>query len=209
MKSLIFDFDGTLADSFPLVVDIFHELTDENYDKSSQKMQDMRGHSTVEVAQKLKVPWWRLPFVVARGRKLMHERMQGVAPFLEMGPVIYQLHRNGYRLFIISTNSVKNIEALLDGHDLRQFFEDIEGDVAMFGKAKAIRRIMQEHDLEPEDCTYIGDEERDILAARQAGVQAAAVGWGYGIEQVLQAAKPDAIAHAPEDLLKIFDLKQV
>lgn len=209
MKALIFDFDGTLADSFPLVVDIFHELTNRDYHMSSEEMKDLRGRTSYDLVRKLDIPWWRVPLLVARGRALMHERIVGVEPFPKVGPVLHQLHIMGYRLFIVSTNSPKNIEQMLDKHDLHQFFEDIYGNVSMFSKAKTLRRILKEHELRAADCAYIADEERDIQAAHRVGMHAVAVGWGYNIPEVLKASQPHAFARTPEDLLHIFDGKQV
>jgi len=53
--------------------------------------------------------------------------------------------------------------------------------------------------LEPRDCVYLGDDQRDVDAARAAGMPCVAVEWGYG--QDLQAWKADAIIARPGDLI--------
>jgi phosphoglycolate phosphatase len=54
--------------------------------------------------------------------------------------------------------------------------------------------------LEPRQCVYLGDDLRDIQAARAAGMRCVAVGWGYG--QGLPAWNADAVIARPEDLIE-------
>jgi phosphoglycolate phosphatase len=53
--------------------------------------------------------------------------------------------------------------------------------------------------LEPRQCVYLGDDLRDIQAARSAGMRCVAVGWGYGAG--LSAWNADATIAHPSDLL--------
>jgi phosphoglycolate phosphatase len=53
--------------------------------------------------------------------------------------------------------------------------------------------------LPPADCIYLGDDQRDIQAARGAGMPCVAVQWGYGAD--LHAWEADAILEQPADLL--------
>ena len=50
---------------------------------------------------------------------------------------------------------------------------------------------------------YIGDETRDIEAARNNDLISIAVTWGYNTEQVLQDYSPTYVVHEPNDLLSI------
>lgn len=202
-KTLIFDFDGTIADSFALVVDIFHELTGRSPALSAEEIRALRGHSGREVVKKLGIRWYRLPFLVAKGRKTMHRRLGEVQPFPGIGPILYQLRNRGYQLFVVSTNERVSIERFLTEHDMRQFFEEIYGNIGLFGKAKALRKILREQELRTQDCIYIGDEERDVSAAKKLTMPTIAVTWGYNSEQALRASGPTYVARKPEELLTI------
>jgi phosphoglycolate phosphatase-like HAD superfamily hydrolase len=47
---------------------------------------------------------------------------------------------------------------------------------------------------------YVGDEERDVVAARQAGVDIAAVTWGYNSPELLAVQEPDYLIDYPDEL---------
>ena len=56
--------------------------------------------------------------------------------------------------------------------------------------------------VEPCDCVYVGDDERDVLAARAAGMPAIAVTWGYRLEgDDPETWLAEAMARAPRELL--------
>lgn len=53
-----------------------------------------------------------------------------------------------------------------------------------------------------DDCVYVGDDERDIAAARAAGMRSVAVLWGYRLhDDTPETWQADAMVHAPRDLL--------
>jgi N-acetyl-D-muramate 6-phosphate phosphatase len=54
-------------------------------------------------------------------------------------------------------------------------------------------------DLAPGQCVYLGDDQRDIKAARAAGMPTIAVKWGYGMD--LHTWEADAVLERPEDLI--------
>lgn len=54
----------------------------------------------------------------------------------------------------------------------------------------------------PGDCVYVGDDERDILAARAAGMRSLVALWGYRLQQDDPLSwQADAMARQPADLL--------
>ena len=57
--------------------------------------------------------------------------------------------------------------------------------------------------LHPSNVLYVGDEVRDIEAAKKAGIRIAAVTWGYNSKKALEAYKPDYLVTKPEELLQI------
>ena len=56
-----------------------------------------------------------------------------------------------------------------------------------------------------EQCIYIGDDERDIIAGKEAGMKTIAVTYGYSLDKdAAIACKPDAIAHHPKEIMAIL-----
>jgi hypothetical protein len=79
----------------------------------------------------------------------------------------------------------------------------VVGGTGLFGKAGALRRQARGRAFDPGRLVYVGDELRDLEAARDARVRFAAVAWGYTPLERLAAAGPDFQCRHPRDLLSI------
>jgi phosphoglycolate phosphatase-like HAD superfamily hydrolase len=91
----------------------------------------------------------------------------------------------------------------LRANGVEHHFAFVIGYPRLFGKGKALRRILKADRLEPADVLYIGDEVRDVEAARKAGVAMAAVTWGFHAEPLLRANRPDYVVSDPRELLRV------
>jgi phosphoglycolate phosphatase len=208
MKTLIFDFDGTIADSFELVLDIAHDLM--GLERFSQDEIDrLRGMPIAKIIRELHIPMRRLPRLVIKGRQRMHERIHEVHPFPGMPEVLHALHDDGFHLLVISSNSERNVRTFLRANNLESYFDGVYGGVAVFNKSNALRKVLRRNQLQPADCFYIGDEVRDVVAATKSGVEPVAVAWGYQTAQALTDCHPFALAKEPVDLLRIFRVGKV
>jgi phosphoglycolate phosphatase-like HAD superfamily hydrolase len=204
MATIIFDFDGTIADSFDFVADFLLEGAGETSWADDQK-QALRGLSMVAMARQLGYSWWRMPRLLLKGRQRMSATMKDVAPFDGMPETIQKLHAEGHELFIVSTNSVKNIHLFLHQHQLHTYFLEVYGGISLFGKAPALRRLFKDQNLEKADAIYIGDETRDVQASQSIDLRVIAVTWGFARPSDLEALKPTALAAEPTDLIKILE----
>ncbi|MBV7485562.1 HAD-IA family hydrolase [Bordetella sp. BOR01] len=190
-----FDFDGTLADTLPW----FESILDGVADKYGFRKVDaaerarLRQRSAHEILKYLGIPLWKMPAIMAHVRQLMREMDPGVRLFDGMADALTQVRATGLRLAVVSSNSAANVQRVL-GPQATQWFDDFECGTDMFGKAAKLKRLLARHRVAPQRCVLVGDEMRDIDAARKAGVRAAAVAWGYN--------HPDALStHAPDDLI--------
>src|SRR3990167_569109 len=198
-SSIIFDFDGTLADSLPLTMDIFYKWSkrDPLPDKT---VQELRNKSVKEVLAYFKIPMWKVPGLLVKGRVDLGRRLAEVPLFTGMDAVLEKLHSESNQLFLMSSNSAVNVNKFLKIHKINGYFTEVYGNAGVFGKAPVMKRIIQKYRLSPRNCFSIGDEIRDIDAAKKVGITSIAVGWGYNGEQILKAHKPDYFAHKPTDL---------
>lgn len=201
MANLIFDFDGTIADSFRLNVDIFCKITGRPATHTQRDIDRLRQMQTREVLRELDISLWQIPFLLSKWRKVMTKRMNEIKPFPAIVPVLQKLQQQGHTLSIVSTNSSQNIELFLANCNLRQFFTDIYGNIGFFGKRRILKRILRDKQLTPTDCFYIGDETRDINAGNKVGMRTIAVTWGYTGDKALQTSRPYILVSAPNDLL--------
>lgn len=195
MAAIIFDFDGTIADSFDYVADFLAsqagvKLTDE-------RRKALRGMSMIAMARQLGFKWRSLPWLFFRGRRRMVHTVTKLEPFKGMPQIIHKLHNEGHELFMISSNNVKNIHRFLHHHKLHKYFLEIYGGVGLFDKAPSLRRLLKEHNFETKEAVYIGDELRDVEAAQSIGLRVVAVSWGFARLNMLEEQKPTALVHNP------------
>jgi phosphoglycolate phosphatase len=103
----------------------------------------------------------------------------------------------------LSSNSSDNIREFLRRHQLDDF--DLVCTASnVFGKAKPLRKLVRRAHWSAADVFYIGDEVRDVLAARDAGVRSVAVTWGYSARAALVSAEPEFLVDTPEELIDML-----
>ena len=200
----MFDFDGTIADSFETLLAIFEEIYPRPKKLTAKEIKQLRGKNLREVIKYFNIKSWQIPRLILKGMPLVSDRIGKINTFPGMPEALKQLHKRGHRMFILSTNSSKNINKFLRKNGLSSYFDEVYGDIGLRTKASALRKIMDEEAIDSSDLAYIGDEVRDIEAAKKAGVMSVGVSWGFNYPSALQKAHPNAIAKTPKDLLKIL-----
>jgi phosphoglycolate phosphatase len=199
-KTVIFDFDGTLADSLNVIVEIFEQLTGRQGTLTKEEMATLRHLPIPVVAQKIGVPMWRVPFLLWRGRRMMRARINEVVLYQGLDDIIQNLHKRGYRLLVVSSNSTYNVRSFLRNNGLDKYFAHIYGGVGLFAKAPALRRILLRNRVHNVEAVYIGDETRDIEACESIGLKCIAVEWGFADPKFLARHNPIALVKTPREL---------
>lgn len=125
-----------------------------------------------------------------------------VQPVAGLAPVLAALAAD-HELLVISSNAAEVIRPLLDRFGIARHFADVLGLEFTLSKVAKIRHAMARFASEPDDTYYIGDTAGDIREAREAGVRAVAVTWGWHTREKLARVDPDVIVDAPADLLAV------
>ena len=202
--AIIFDFDGTIADSFADAVEIFFELNGHEGHVPPAELKRLRGLSLWHAAEELQVRPWKLPYILMRGRRRMARRINHIKLHPGVAELIHQLYDGHHQLFIMSSNSKRNINHFLRRYGLVDQFTAVYGGAGIWNKARFLRRIVKRNRLPAADTWYIADEVRDILAAHEAGLPVVAVGWGYNTADSLQQHNPTALATKPGDIVRLI-----
>ena len=189
-KTLIFDFDGTISDSLELMLDIAHELTHKPQLKNKEEIERFRDLSLVRAVSELDIPKRLWPILLIKGRKMMAERLIEVKLFADIPKVIKEFHDLGFDMYIVSSNSKKTILSILQNYKLDKYFINIYGGIGLLGKAKALGFILKQLSLEPDKTIYIGDETRDIVAAKKNRIKSIGVTWGFMSKKNLLSEEP-------------------
>jgi|SRR5579883_2668811 phosphoglycolate phosphatase len=207
---LIFDFDGTLVNSFYHVVKKTSLLADEfNFRKiKDHEIESLRDLTSLEVLRFLEIPIYNLPRVISRIRKHLHNDMPSLAPVANIRNVLEKLYNAHFSLGILTSNSVENVTLWLDIHDMRHYFDYIHAESRLFSKKHLMKKTLERYKIDKSTAFYIGDETRDIDAARKNAIHSVAVTWGYNSEKVLLQHQPSFMVRKPEELLILFGLQK-
>lgn len=201
----VFDFDGTIADSFDLVVAQYNRMAPRFRVKplDPAELPRLRRLKASALMEEHRVSLWKLPLLVMAMRSAMRDHVADVAPHEGVPEALRALAAHGVRCSVLSTNSTENIGRFLARHDLRMF-ERVEGGVGMFGKARALEKLVARMGVAPRDVVYVGDEARDVDAATRAGVRSVAVAWGYADREALAAHSPTHLVERPAELIDLL-----
>jgi phosphoglycolate phosphatase len=200
-KLVIFDFDGTLADSArwfareldPLAARFgFRQV-------SEAELEALRSSDAGEVLSHLGVPRWKLPFIAHRLRRRMAEDAETIKLFPGAKALLRRLAGQGVVLGVVSSNSAANVRRIL-GPEAAALVEHYACGAALFGKAAKFRTLVRRARVKPYETLCIGDETRDIEAAREAGLASGAVAWGYARREALAARGPTWLFETPDDV---------
>jgi phosphoglycolate phosphatase-like HAD superfamily hydrolase len=205
MRAAIFDFDGTIADSLEQAITAYNQLAPRYRIKpiTREGLPRLRTLSPRAALREHGVTFWNLPWIVRSMRNALHEHVDALEAFPGMPDMLRTLSARGFRLGILSTNSTRNIQRFLARTEL-EVFEHVSGGSSLLGKARALRRLLKRVKLDAGAVTYVGDEVRDIDAARAVGVRSVAVSWGYADRTALLAHQPEHLVDRPEELLALL-----
>ena len=125
--------------------------------------------------------------------------LEAVKHLTGAGETLRRLHTGGVAIAVVSSNAEANVRRVL-GPEHAVLIGRYECGAALFGKAARFRRVLLRFGVAPADALCIGDEVRDVLAARAAGVAFGAVSWGYAAPEVLRAHGAAAVFGTMEEI---------
>jgi len=199
--TVIFDFDGTLANTLDLVARIYNENA-HNYGALPIDMKDLPEYRKLgykKAMKKAKIKWTILPRLVLFISREMKKHMDEVEPYAGIVDVLRVIQKQGVSIGVLTSNDGALVHEYLEKNNFPAF-DFIVSEKTMFGKEKALKRIMKRHGLERNRVLYVGDEPRDITACRKADIKVIGVTWGAGGREGLQAVPPDWLVDTPQEL---------
>ncbi|CUS45162.1 hydrolase, haloacid dehalogenase-like family [hydrothermal vent metagenome] len=204
-RLVIFDFDGTLADSGDWFLSIADHLAERFGFRrvTPEEVEMLRGHTTREVLSYLRIPRWKLPAIGRYLHALLAEQTSRIMLFDGVDSLIGNLADAGMKIALVTSNSEANVRAILGPANVARI-DWFECGASLLGKAPRYRRVLRRSYIEAYEAIAIGDETRDIAAARKAGVTAGAVMWGYAHRDALIRAAPDKVFEHPDEIARLL-----
>lgn len=199
----IFDFDGTLADSFPLFLKTANQLAAKYQFRriEEEEVEVIRAYDARTILKHIGLPLWKAPVVARECRIQMTRDIAQIRLFEGVSDLLQQLSKMGILLAVVSSNSLENVRQVL-GPENTAVVSDFECGVSLLGKRHRLRRVLRKMRVACHDAIYIGDEIRDLEAARSEGIAFGAVAWGYTNVESLKAHSPQEIFMTLGEMVK-------
>lgn len=212
-KLLIFDLDGTIADTIYSIRDGVN-LTMQKYGLHDRTYEDTKrfiGNGAREL-MRLCVPEW-----VYRDAELFDRVLADYDAFYGqtydrvetcydgMESTLRTLKARGYLLAVLSNKQDEYVKKIMDILFEKDFFSDVRGQTELPRKPDpTVPHIIADSLGVPyEDCAFIGDSDVDVLTGKNASMMTVGCSWGYRPRAAL--ADADAIVDSPLEILDIFE----
>lgn len=191
-KLVIFDFDGTLADSFGWLSAIFNEIADRfgfrRIDEAEGER--LRGLGARQIVRELGIAGWKIPFIAIHVRRRMAADLGAIGLFPGVDAMLRGLAARGVAIAVVSSNSEANVRRVL-GPELAALVTYFGCGAGLWAKPAKFRKLLRRAGVAPHEALAVGDELRDQEAARQVGLAFGAATWGFTTAAALRAAGPD------------------
>ncbi|MGL5035552.1 MAG: HAD-IA family hydrolase [Microcystaceae cyanobacterium] len=207
IKAILFDFDGTIADTHDAFLEIVNDLSKEfgypQIDKT--QLEQLKSLHYLDIIKQVGIPTLKIPFLFKRIKKELGTKIATLTPYQAIEPTLLHLQLQGYLLGIVTSNSKENVLVFLKKNNLETIFHFVHSGTTLFGKNKIINRVLREHHLRGSEVIYVGDEIRDIDAAKKSKILMISVGWGFNSPQLLAKHEPDFLVYTPGELLEVVE----
>ncbi|MBX3594253.1 HAD hydrolase-like protein [Sphingomonas sp.] len=202
LRLVIFDFDGTLSDSGGWFLSIVDQVADRfGFNRvEPAEVEQLRGTPTRDVIARLGIPAWKLPFISRHVRRMFGANSHRIRLFDGVPEMLAAIEGAGVKLAIVTSNSEANARAVLGPANSARIAWWACG-ASLFGKAPRFRKILRMSGMPAAHCLSLGDETRDIEAAREVGITAGAVLWGYAHAQAFAHLRPDIAFSTPQSVV--------
>ena len=206
IRGIIFDFDGTLIDSYEAIAEsLNHVRTSFSLPAfPAEEVRPMVGHGLERLIEKAIGPE-RVEEGVKLFRQSYARLCEGKTSILpQVKETLDTLDRRGYQMAIATNKPSYFARDILKALEIDHLFVEVLGpnDVERpKPDPEMIEIIIMRIGLSPEEIVYVGDMPLDVEVGRRAGVAVYAVPTGSSGRDALLEARPDRLLHRFSDLL--------
>lgn len=208
-KHIVFDFDGTIADSAQVALEVYNEMAEE-YKFKQLTMEKYKNLSNLTLKDRFKeigVPYykpWLILELIKKARKEYGKLIDSINLFDGIYAVLQELNKRGYVLSIISTNSRDNIKSFIKDKKL-DFIGEVYSSTGLYGKSEVLKAYLKKNSIKKNEILYVADELRDLKICKKLDIDILSVTWGFDSRDLLSKYEPTYMIHEVEDILKVLD----
>lgn len=201
-RLVAFDFDGTLADTFPWFCSVLNGVADRYRFRrvAAHEVERLRGLSARAIIADLGIPAWKVPLIARHMRALAARDADAIRLFPGVPEMLGALDAAGIGLAVVSSNGEATVRRALGASAGR--IRHYACGAALFGKARHLRAVARGAGVAPGAMLAVGDEIRDAEAAAKAGCAFWAVAWGYTDGAALGAHAPAHLFGEPGEIVR-------
>lgn len=209
IKNILFDLDGTLLDTNELIIQSFKHTYKTHLNKDVDKDEIIKSFGEI-----LKITLDR-EFGEYSDEAIKTYRNFQIGNFEKLIAIhqgvkegIIELHRQGYKLGVVTSRLNESAIRGLKHFGLMEYFQSIIGaDDTDKHKPDPIPAFMALKELggKPEETMIIGDSPFDILCGKNAGIKSVAVGWSALPMAIILKYEPDYVVDSMKELLTLIE----
>ncbi|MBE9128437.1 MULTISPECIES: HAD-IA family hydrolase [unclassified Coleofasciculus] len=206
VKVIIFDFDGTIADTLDAIVRITNRLAVEfGYKPTTpEELEQVRKISSRQIIKLSGLSIFKIPFLLKRLKTDLRQEIEQLNTITGIKETLENLKNDGKIIGILTSNSEENVSIFLKKHDMQNLFDFIDSGTTLFGKHKILKKWIKKNKFKPENIIYVGDETRDIESAQKINIKIVAVTWGFNSSEALAECNPDFLIDHPRELIELM-----
>ncbi|QTL52615.1 MULTISPECIES: HAD-IA family hydrolase [Priestia] len=204
-KVILFNFNGTIVNTKLLAIDIFNEIAKkQGYKKiSEEEVLHLSKLSISDRCKTLNVPIYIMPLVGIAIKRRYQTYIPNLTPVLEISEMLKELKKQDYKLGFLTSNKKNATNKFLINNSIN-IFDYSHYTFNPFSKSKDISAFLKNNKLKKEEVIYIGDELRDIRAAKKNCLFCIAVAWGFDSVELLNTGRADKVITQPKEIVDIL-----
>ncbi|MFD1738646.1 HAD family hydrolase [Bacillus salitolerans] len=196
MKAIIFDFDGTLADTLPVCFYAFQVVFKEfdNIDVTADEIKAMFGPSETGIIKENLTDPNHDNAIELYYEKYSEKHKELVHENEEINDLLLLLKREGYKLGIVTGKASRSLLISLECLHMNDLFDVIiTGDDVIIPKPhpEGVKKALAQLNIKNTDAIFLGDSDADIQAGRQANVHTIGVQWLPNYQTLEFSVQPD------------------
>lgn len=204
LKEIIFDFDGTLANTGLIMKDVFNSLAKQYgfLEVKDENVQTIRHMHPYQFIEKLQIPKKEIFNIIKDGRQMAISKVLEAQIFPGVPDMLAELVKE-YPLYILTSNLKNAVTGCLEQNRIAGYFRKVYSEFSIIDKWVRFGAIRLSHNCKPEEIMYVGDQVSDVRIQKRLHSPVVAVDYGYNSRKALEEAGAYAIISNPTDIIEI------